>query len=475
MPRTQSIKNRGLKFSLLRYAILGLLLLASVSMAEEPTRFTISPMAAPTPALKYRLLPEFIDQIPGNAAVFYGKVTAEQTSFFSSRELWDQMEIWLEMPIDALRQTDARVPFDPYYLRQAARCTTCDWQFPLREGKYFELLLPEVQQMRSFTKILNTIARIHIARGEYEDAIENFQTAFALARNVAAGETVVNGLVGIAASRIVYHQLMDFVQQPDAPNMYWALTMMPQPLVAIHSGVEAELSTFELSYPKWKDWDTNEFSKKEFSKDEWREILYGLCEYMSALSNDDEILGSADELYRDMIAESKSARQALVKNHEQTARNVEAMTNEQAVALHVLRVIKARQQDVAKHFHLPYPQARDGMFAAMSQFEDPPNQVLMLFDKIGSPLLHIRKAIVRNSRSLAVLRIIEALRIYSAAHEGQLPEQLSEVTEVPIPLNPVSGEAFEYKLTDGVATLSGATVDWVPYSYEIVMKEPETP
>src|SRR3954471_10434039 len=37
----------------------------------SPTEITIRPAKAPVPALKYRLLPEARDQVPGNAAVFY--------------------------------------------------------------------------------------------------------------------------------------------------------------------------------------------------------------------------------------------------------------------------------------------------------------------------------------------------------------------------------------------------------------------
>jgi hypothetical protein len=56
-------------------------------------------------------------------------------------------------------------------------------------------------------------------------------------------------------------------------------------------------------------------------------------------------------------------------------------------------------------------------------------------------------------RNLAALRVIEALRIYAAAHDSKLPESLSDVHEVPIPSDPGTGQPFEYLLDEGTATL----------------------
>src|SRR5213593_2791887 len=55
---------------------LHLLLVASGAVAQEEARplvvrLTVHPAAEPTPALKYRLLPEVRELTPGNAAVLY--------------------------------------------------------------------------------------------------------------------------------------------------------------------------------------------------------------------------------------------------------------------------------------------------------------------------------------------------------------------------------------------------------------------
>jgi len=70
-------------FQALLLVAIGLVAVVAKADESEPIKITLYPAAEPTPALKYRLLPKFIDRKPGNAAVFYGKVNAEEIKFFS--------------------------------------------------------------------------------------------------------------------------------------------------------------------------------------------------------------------------------------------------------------------------------------------------------------------------------------------------------------------------------------------------------
>jgi hypothetical protein len=81
----------------------------------------------------------------------------------------------------------------------------------------------------------------------------------------------------------------------------------------------------------------------------------------------------------------------------------------------------------------------------------------------------------RLDRNLAALRIVEALRIYAASHDGGLPEKLSEVTEVPIPEDPGTGKPFDYSRDGDAATLSARTIaDSLPNNgvrYRVTMRK----
>ncbi len=106
-----------------------------------------------------------------------------------------------------------------HFLPRAGRkCKYCDWQLPIGQMPYYTILLPDAQQSRSYGRILAVKARTEIANGKFDDAIKTFQTNYALGHNVAKGETLVSGLVGIAISGLMFPQVTEFVQQPQAQN-----------------------------------------------------------------------------------------------------------------------------------------------------------------------------------------------------------------------------------------------------------------
>jgi hypothetical protein len=66
---------------------------------------------------------------------------------------------------------------------------------------------------------------------------------------------------------------------------------------------------------------------------------------------------------------------------------------------------------------------------------------------------------VRLDRKIAALRCVEAVRLYAAAHAGKLPTALKDIDEVPIPLDPATGNDFEYKADGNKAVLSAPAPD----------------
>ncbi len=63
----------------------------------------------------------------------------------------------------------------------------------------------------------------------------------------------------------------------------------------------------------------------------------------------------------------------------------------------------------------------------------------------------------RLNRQVARLQLIEALRMHAAA-AGALPKALGEVTVVPVPLDPATGEPFLYTLDGDTATIEATDV-----------------
>ena len=83
----------------------------------------------------------------------------------------------------------------------------------------------------------------------------------------------------------------------------------------------------------------------------------------------------------------------------------------------------------------------------------------------------VKVAEVRTAQRVALLRILEGLRLHAAASKGELPATLAD-TKLPMPLDPATGQAFEYGVKDGVATLSGGKIAEQPQRvYEVRLRK----
>jgi len=427
-------------------------------------------MAAPVPALKYYLLPKVTEQTTGNAAVPYGKVTAEESTYFQKYAWSKIIDTWQEMPLDQLRKEHVPHPTGPLlFLEQGAKCKYCDWQLPIGQVPFYTILLPDAQQSRSFARVLAVTARIEIANGKFDDAIKTLQTNYALGRNVAQGETLINGLVGLAICGIMTPQIMEYVQQPDAPNLFWALTILPNPLIDMQRGIEVESQAMELSFPEVRD-----LENARHTQEEWREIFQKFANQALEWNTSGPSRGRTktpdelDKLAKDAFPRAKKALIAAGMAPDKVA----AMSVDQVALLYTMRTYHIQFDETAKYFSMPYPQAKKAMDAVIEQSKDPKSPTREIVPVTANSLLALqacRGAIARVDREIAVLRLLEALRIYAAAHEGQLPEKLSEITDVPVPDDPVTGKPFTYRRNGETALLEGETLRETPLSYEITM------
>jgi len=120
-------------------------------------------------------------------------------------------------------------------VEQAARCNQCNWP-PFDP----EPLPQNLSEYRKLAYLLSLQARLQIAQGQYDQAVGTIQTGLAMARHVGKGPTLVQRLVSIAIAALMCGQLEQFVQSPDAPNLYWALQSLPKPFVDLTEQIVLE-------------------------------------------------------------------------------------------------------------------------------------------------------------------------------------------------------------------------------------------
>src|SRR5262249_5502394 len=84
--------------------------------------------------------------------------------------------------------------------------------------------------------------RIEVAGRHYDDAIRTAKTMFAFARHLGENPTHAANQLGLSVAHLVLDVLEEMVQQPNCPNLYWALTDLPCPLVDLHKGFQGDRS-----------------------------------------------------------------------------------------------------------------------------------------------------------------------------------------------------------------------------------------
>jgi hypothetical protein len=422
----------------------------------EPTKFTLSPAAAPSPALKYHLLPELEDQTPGNAALeYYRAFSPDWWGQLRQQKIWERIEKARQTPLKNFPRQEMGWLEGDHILRQvdrAARREYVDWGLTerlRREG--IGLLLPELQPLRQVSALLAVRARLEIAERRYEKALYTLQTGLALARHVGEGVILIQELVGIALAQQMIDQIEALIQQPDAPNLYWALTEMPRPFLDLRRALQGEKLWLDATLPEMRGLETTRLTPEQQQK--LLQALGGgvdspMFGRMPTESN--RLIGIALVLHT-----YPDAKKALIAEGRKPE-EIEALPTLQVVLIHSFHQYRRLQDDLFKWYGLPYWEARPRILEADERIRQARGQLVgMPFIEFLPATSNVVTAFVRLERRIAALRCVEAIRLYAAAHDGKLPATLDTITEVPIPLDPMTGKAFAYRVSGDRATLSG--------------------
>jgi hypothetical protein len=123
----------------------------------------------------------------------------------------------------------------------------------------------------------------------------------------------------------------------------------------------------------------------------------------------------------------------------------------QVILLDEKRDFEERQDAILRWVTLPYWKAEAGVLADPLAAEHDGT----LFGKTSRLDLKLQRAQARLEQRIALLRHVEALRLYAAAHDGRLPAHLEDIP-VPLPVDPVTGKPFHYSVEGGTAKISGS-------------------
>lgn len=464
-----NLRTRIARVASLLVAWLPISAVAQPAKAPDPNNpkvLVLDPAAAPVPALRYRLLPSSADLNPGDAAPIYLRIRYQ-----TPNALWDEIdgksERWRALPPDRFPVAEARAFVDQFgkQLEQiafGARRKSCDWNYTLPEQRteVIYLALPDAQGMRRWIRLLDLRARVEIAEGKYDRALRTIETGCAFSRHIAEGTFIINGLIGLAGDFVMLDRCEELIARPGAPNLYWALTVLPRPLIDFRGLIENEQKLCENMLPEL----TEAGADRPRSSAEWAALLSRLHarmrDWYRTFPDDARMKALADWDLARLKAESlPAARDYLKASRRLTEEQLAGMSEDQMVALFLAGRYRELWDDLFKASYLPPREALPQLAAAEKRMQAAKSGPLHVLVSMFPNIEGVIRSVQRADRRLAALRVIEAIRLYAAAHDGNLPEALDRITEVPVPADPATGEPFIYRAADSAAILHGLRAD----------------
>jgi hypothetical protein len=230
----KKIKSNRITKQIVTFLIIFLFVISNTYAARAlpPVEMTLHPSKKTDSAQKYQLLPKAEELIDADAVPLYIKAVESLPEELNT----EQINQWRKTEPDKLPQKQVQATLEKFkpsleLLKQAAKCKRCDWTHDA---------LQNLTQYRIIAFLLSLQIHSEIAQGRYDSAIDTMRTGFALAKNLSREPMLISGLLAVAISGVMARQIEQFVQRPDAPNLYSALAALPQPFIDLSEQLEIE-------------------------------------------------------------------------------------------------------------------------------------------------------------------------------------------------------------------------------------------
>jgi hypothetical protein len=420
---------------------------------KGPIKLVVDPAKEPVPKLRYRLLPPPADLETGNAANTYRRGFIPLSEHFKDSR--DKIDEWVDKPLDALAKHRAEFNFPVLLpIDRAARMSHVDWDITkeiLARGN-LEIIDAEHSSARAAMQLIRIRSRIALLEGEFDEALRSYQTALAMAQHFGQAAGFSMHITAAMIGEMSADELQLFLQRPGAPNLYWALRAMPKPLFPVVSGLEIDFRASER-YMRLPPAIANEILSEAEAQLAF-EAFHVQAEKFGSM-------GHVDKLTPEQIKAGKVVQKLLLAENEKTLRqagrsegDIKKMTPAQVYLLAALYHHRAVIDEILVLHTLPYAEAISKTTALHNGLRERALKnttfaftAVLLSPGSGHPLTNQAKV----ERRFALLTTLEALRLH-AAEKGVFPEKLADAV-VPIPHDPITGQAFHYENKGGVVTL----------------------
>lgn len=453
---------------------------------KGPVKLSLSANPPPIPALRFALLPELREQVPGNAAPLYRQAAEllkrtpadarERIGLQTVMATWETMPL-AQLPRNELRSALALFKEPLQLLEKATRSEYCDWELAQRLREHgISTTLAEMQQLRTGSQLFYVKAKLELAEEHPEQALRTIRNLFVMGKHVGEAPPLICHLIGIALTARASNILEEAIAHPRTPNLYWSLTNLPRPFLDPRKAFEGERLMVYGTFP-----GVLELINNPEAGPLKPEQLEKLIRMVLNLENSPV----PQEVRRFLIAAAiltkhETAKKALVAQG-RSREKVDQWPHAQVAIMHALTEYDQLLDEAIKWHSFPFWQASAGLEKyekrARSRIVRAADDPAIALSPPLAPAIHkITVARFRIERQLAALRCLEAIRLYAAEHQGHLPTSLVDIRDIPILICPITGKPFVYeRMGDGAAMLSAppipkGTISVRPLSYELTLR-----
>lgn len=442
----------------------------------EPKVIKLHPAGEPDPALRYRFWPAIDQQRHASPHPFWSRanlLAAQALAQDRDHEFAALFEKIRALPLDQVANEETQQFLQRYgtaALQQLSEIdrlmdTNYDLQLEARSlTEMFELMLPEIQESRQLARLLQIRARVAIAEQRWDDAVNDIRVGFRLAEIVGdSAPLLVNKLTGFAIAGVMLGVVEEAIQQPDCPNLYWALASIPSEQVfEIRDALQFEVGNIARAL-RVEALDRRESLSTEIARNQLVTVVQQALQFAGPLDDHSDRDHDSDHVIARLlagmyvVAMAEPSRELLSDSKDWSA-NGGDLSAAQAVALATQLRLRRTRDDGTK-WHLLPPELKIDIEEKFN-FGKQDLRAADVVTVLTGLLLPAQKAAVgaarRGVQQQYLWMTLEALRMH-AAQSGELPQSLDDLQPVPALFDAISQTPFDYERTSPTtATLTHA-------------------
>jgi hypothetical protein len=456
---------------------LGLVSAAAAQDNPRVVKLTVSPAPASTAPMPYPLLPQLRDVNPGNAAVSYLRGLAMRRGGPKAHKEEDELLESLDEPWspETAKKHPWIGPLGAYppliEIDFGARCAYCDWQLLERKsGDEYLRAVDDIQNSRPVLELNSVRIRSAVFERDFGKAAHALQTTFSMARHVGEAPNLIAYAIGnVVARKAVTDRLPEWIAQPDAPSLFWALTDLPEPLIDFRRPLQSHV--MDSWFPE---------IRQALQEKTPRPIPLDVLEQRFKKVAGPDLLQKYPDAWKSTLPAIEPQARAFFAKKGLAKEAVDPLPAAQLALMYLMAQSDLRAAEFSCVQNLPYWQARPILKKWRDERKDGAN-----LEKLPEPLAFHEPGLESISvkfrysleREIALLRHVEALRLYAAQHPGQWPDSLADLRELPLPVDPFTGKGFTYRRDGKTAIVEAPRPPGMPYTpanwvrYELTLRD----